>query len=238
MGLYKRFKKYRSVIEDRIHRLDPRSVIPSEEYPWTQVVEKMHPQIKMECLEILEQLSYISNFDQVLPTQRALHQRDQWKSFYLVAMGKAVEEHVKLCPQTLQALKNVPHLMNAFFSILKPGTHIPTHRGPYSGILRYHLGIIIPQGDVAIRVGSQICYWQEGKSLVFDDSFNHEAWNHTEQLRVVLFVDLARPLPAPWGLINRAILQLMGLSKEVRHAQRVIQNTQIKTSFKEAPSIL
>lgn len=238
MNLYQIFKKYRGAIENKIHRIEPRPVIPAEEFPWIHAIEQTHPQIKDECLQILRQLSYISNFDQILPGQRALHQGDHWKSFYLVAMGKTVEEHAKLCPKTLLALQNVPHLMNAFFSILKPGTHIPAHRGPYSGILRYHLGVIIPEGNVAIRVDQQICHWQEGKSLLFDDGFDHEAWNHTTQIRVVLFVDLARPLPAPWGLINRGVLQMMGLSKEIRHAQRVIQNTQIGRSSKEAPSIL
>lgn len=238
MSLYQNFKKYRGLIENKIHHLEPRSVIPSEEYSWTQAIEKMHPQIKTECLEILKQLSNISNFDQVLPSQRALHQGAQWKSFYLVAMGKVVEEHAKLCPQTLLALKNIPYLMNAFFSILKPGTHIPAHRGPFSGILRYHLGVIIPKGNVAIRVDSHIYHWQEGKSLIFDDSFTHEAWNYTDQLRVVLFVDLARPLPAPWGLINRSVLRLFGLSREIRHARKVIQNTQIQSFLEKAPKIL
>ncbi len=238
MKLYHTFKKYRGWLENQIHRIEPRSVIPSEELAWTKSVEKMHPSIKLECLDILRQLSYISNFDDVLPGQRALNQGDQWKSFYLMAMGKTVPQHAKQCPQTMKALEDIPGVMNAFFSILKPGTHIPAHRGPYSGILRYHLGVIIPGGDVGIRVGENLCRWNEAKSLVFDDGFTHEAWNHTRELRVVLFVDLARPLPEPWGFINQQILKLMALSKEVRYAQQVIQNTQIGRDTQEAPAIL
>lgn len=238
MKLYHTFKKYRGLIEKQIHRIEPRSVIPSEEFAWTKFVEKIHPYIKAECLDILRQLSYISNFDDVLPGQRALKQGDQWKSFYLMAMGKPVPQHAKLCPQTMKALENIPGVMNAFFSILKPGTHIPAHRGPYSGILRFHLGVIIPDGDVGIRVDENVCRWGEGKSLVFDDGFTHEAWNHTSEIRVVLFVDLARPLPAPWGFINNQVLKLMALSKEVRYAQQVIQNTQIGRDTQEAPAIL
>ena len=237
MNLYSYFKKYRRVIENHIHRIESRPVLPSNEFPWTHSVEAMHSQIKQECLQVLKQLNYVVNFDQILPGQRALHQGEQWKSFYLVALGKPIPGHAKLCPLTMQALQNVPNMMNAFFSILKPGTHIPAHRGPYSGILRYHLGVVIPKGDVGIRVAQEICRWEEGKSLIFDDGFEHEAWNRTEQLRVILFVDLARPLPCPLGLLNRGVLNLMRFSKEVRHAQRVIQNTQIGTSDNPKSSV-
>jgi beta-hydroxylase len=238
MRIYGFLKKYRGVLENQIHRFEPRAVMPSSELSWTKSVEELHPLIKSECLTILQRLSYIPNFDQVLPGQRALNQGDQWKSFYLVALGRPISAHAEHCPETMRALQNVPGLMNAFFSILKPGTHIPAHRGPYSGILRYHLGVVVPQGDVGIRVGHDICRWQEGQSLVFDDGFEHEAWNRSEQLRVVLFVDLVRPLPAPLSFVNRGVLRLMCFSHEVRKAQRVIESTQIGRDLKGAPSIL
>ena len=227
MKFYSQFKKYRGLIEERIHRLEPRPVLSAAEFPWTQKVESFHREIQLEARSILERTQDIANFDQVLPGQRALYQGSLWKSFYLTVMGKSVERHQRLCPATTEALGNIPGLLNAFFSILQPGTHIPAHRGPYSGILRYHLGVIVPRGDVAIRIDSQICNWAEGKSLIFDDSFEHEAWNRSESVRVVLFVDIERPLPGFLGLLNHGLLKLMIFSKEVRHAKKTVFQSQL-----------
>ncbi len=71
-----------------------------------------------------------------------------------------------------------------------------------------------------IRVGEDIRHWEEGKSLVFDDTFNHEVWNDTDETRVVLFVDVLRPLPEPDSAINRAIVKAIGYSPFVLDAKR------------------
>ena len=94
------------------------------------------------------------------------------------------------------------------FSILAPHKHLPEHRGHYKGVLRYHLALLIPEPRTAcrIRVGSEVRTWEEGKSLIFDDSYPHEVWNDTDFHRVVLFVDFLRPLPFPLSLLNRLMV--------------------------------
>ena len=81
------------------------------------------------------------------------------------------------------------------FSILEPGKHLPPHRGPYNGVLRLHLGLIVPEPreQLGIRVENQVYRWQEGEAVIFDDAYEHEAWNKTPQTRVVLFVDFVKP---------------------------------------------
>ena len=113
-------------------------------------------------------------------------------------------------------------MTTAMFSILSPRKHILDHRGPYKGVLRYHLGLIVPAEKEAcrIRVGDDIRHWEEGKSLMFDDTFNHEVWNDTDETRVVLFVDVLRPLPFPESLINRMIVKAIGFSPFVLDAKR------------------
>jgi beta-hydroxylase len=113
-------------------------------------------------------------------------------------------------------------MTTAMFSILSPRKHILDHRGPYKGVLRYHLGLIVPEDaeSCRIRVGEDYRHWQEGKSMVFDDTFNHEVWNDTEETRVVLFVDVMRPLPFPESLINWLIVKLIALSPFVLDAKR------------------
>jgi beta-hydroxylase len=107
-------------------------------------------------------------------------------------------------------------------SILSPRKHILDHRGPYKGVLRYHLGLIVPEDaeSCRIRVGDDFRHWEEGKSMIFDDTFNHEVWNDTDETRVVLFVDVLRPLPFPESAINRGIIKAIGFSPFVLDAKR------------------
>jgi beta-hydroxylase len=119
-------------------------------------------------------------------------------------------------------MEQTPGMVTAMFSILAPRKHILPHRGPYKGILRYHLGLIVPKDkeDCRIRVGSEIRHWEEGKSLLFDDTYDHEVWNDTDETRVVLFVDIIRPLPFPESLINKLIIKAIAFSPFVQDAKR------------------
>ena len=75
-----------------------------------------------------------------------------------------------------------------------------------------------PNQNVRIRVDHQICHWSEGKTLVFDDSFNHEVWNETNGTRVVLFVDFVRPCRFPANFINWLVLSLSVFTPFIREA--------------------
>jgi beta-hydroxylase len=196
---YKVGKFLRFFMEKGIHLVQPDAVLKSDLFPWAKEIERQHPAIKSEVEKVLEFLPAIVNFNDVIPGQRALTQNQLWKSYFLVGLGEPVPGHQSQCPETSRALKEIPGIINAFFSILTPGTVIPPHRGPYAGILRYHLGVIIPKGDIAIKVNYKIHKWSEGRSLFFDDSFVHEAWNRTDSIRVILFVDFERPLPFQRG---------------------------------------
>jgi len=81
-------------------------------------------------------------------------------------------------------------------------------------VLRFHLALLIPAPaeQCGIRVGSETRHWQEGKALIFDDTFMHEAWNHTGEKRVVLFVDIVRPMRFPANLLNAFFIWAIALS--------------------------
>ncbi len=113
-------------------------------------------------------------------------------------------------------------MKTAFFSILAPHKHIPDHRGPYKGLLRYHLGVIVPEPKekCRIRVDDDFAYWEEGKSLIFDDTYRHEVWNDTEGERVILFLDVVRPLPFPISWLNSIVIRLVGASSYIQDAKR------------------
>ena len=104
----------------------------------------------------------------------------------LCGYGSVSEEGVRACPETWRILQKIPGLKAAMFSIFEPGKHLKAHRGPYNGVLRLHLGLKVPpeRDKIAIRVLDRICHWDEGKVLLFDDAYEHEAWNHSGETRV------------------------------------------------------
>jgi beta-hydroxylase len=141
----------------------------------------------------------------------------------LYAYGRKIVENCRCCPETTRLIETIPGMKTAFFSILGPRKHIPEHRGPYTGVLRYHLGLIVPRQKEAcrIRVDSDIAHWEEGRSVVFDDTYSHEVWNDTDEERVVLFVDFARPLPFPMSVLNEAVIRLFSRTGFV---QKIVEN--------------
>ena len=132
-----------------------------------------------------------------------------WRTAQLLTYGVRSDGLIAQCPETWRLLQRVPGLVGAMFSVLEPGRFLPPHRGPYSGLLRLHLGLIVPDvpEKIGIRVVDKIRRWEEGRALIFDDTFEHEAWNDTEQTRVVLLLDFARPLRSPARLLNWLVLR-------------------------------
>lgn len=80
-----------------------------------------------------------------------------------------------------------------FLSVLEPGTHIPPHYGGSNAKLTLHLPLVIPPGDAAIRVDDETRGWRSGDMVIFDDTFEHEAWNRTSQPRAVLLLKAYHP---------------------------------------------
>jgi len=195
---------------------------PLERFPWVEHIEQGADVIRKEVERLLEDRDALPNFQDISKDQIEITTDDRWKTFFLYGYGFTAKLGVEMCPQTAALMREIPGMTTAMISILSPGKHILDHRGPYKGVLRYHLGLIVPEDAEAcrIRVGDDIRHWEEGKSMIFDDTFNHEVWNDTEETRVVLFVDVMRPLPFPESLINWLIVKLIGLSPFVLDAKR------------------
>jgi aspartate beta-hydroxylase len=122
----------------------------------------------------------------------------QWDAFFFFRHGAEYADNLRRCPATAAALQRLPlgrireHGPEVFFSILKPGTHILPHRGVTNVRSVTHLPLMVPEG-CALRVGGETREWREGKVLMFDDTFEHEAWNRGEATRVVLIADVWNP---------------------------------------------
>jgi aspartyl/asparaginyl beta-hydroxylase (cupin superfamily) len=115
-----------------------------------------------------------------------------WKVFTFKFFGIRHPLNCSLCPKTYEILSKIPELISADFSYLPAKTKIKPHKGFTKMVLRAHLGLVIPN-DCALRVGEETKTWQPGKMLIFDDSFEHEAWNDSNEDRFILMLDIANP---------------------------------------------
>jgi len=194
-------------------------------FPWVERLEADWKEMRRELDAVLEHREKLPNFQDISRDQYAITRDDLWKTYLFFAYGAKAENNCRRCPKTTALIETIPDMKTAFFSILAPGKHIQEHRGPYKGVIRYHLGLIIPEPreKCRIRVGKDIGYWEEGKSLIFDDSYRHEAWNETDGMRAVLFIDFVRPVRFPFSILNRIAIELIALSpfiQDVKANQR------------------
>ena len=193
-----------------------------EQFPWVQELEANWMVIRQELKEVLRDVDELPNFQDISKRQSRIANDNLWKTYFFYAFGFKATKNCDRCPKTTKLLERIPGMKVAFFSILAPGKHIPEHRGKHKGIIRYHLGIMVPEpkSDCRIRVADQIAYWEEGKSLIFDDTFYHEVWNDTNGYRVVLFLDIARPLCFPMSVVNWLVYKLIAASPIIQEAKQ------------------
>lgn len=144
--------------------------------------------------ELMEMVGRRTGFQDYLPIDdpRAIVP-EEWKAMYLKQGLIDCSENRALCPGTVRLLEALPRVGEAvFFSALNPAGHIKPHSGDWNCRLNLHLPLVVPE-KCGIRVGQQERRWEPGTCLVFDDSFEHEAWNHGDHTRFVLLVNTWHP---------------------------------------------
>lgn len=123
-----------------------------------------------------------------------------WKRFYLKWYDASHPSAIEFCPKTTFLLNQIPRVKAAMFAELPPGGQLNPHRDPFAGSLRYHLGLVTPNDDKCyISVDGIQKSWRDGQGFLFDETYVHEAYNRTEQNRIILFVDIERPLKWGWA---------------------------------------
>jgi len=187
-------------------------------FPWTQLVEKEWRAIRAELDQVLERKDDLPGFHELSTDVSTISQDRGWKTFFLSGYGFKSENNIRKCPETWRICQNIPGLITVMYSILEPGKHLPAHRGPYNGVLRLHLGLIVPEprDQLGIRVEKDVYRWKEGEAVIFDDAYEHEAWNNTPHTRVVLFVDFRKPLRFPANFLNWLLLNLAVFTPFIR----------------------
>jgi aspartyl/asparaginyl beta-hydroxylase (cupin superfamily) len=149
--------------------------------------------------EAAQMVPYIQYPERVpLRQWKDLNFNPKWTAIHLLKNGERVETNVRHCPRTMEVIAGLdqPDVRgaspNAMFSLLAPRTRIPPHTGVANTRLVCHLPLIVP-AECGFRCGATTVEWHVGKAFVFDDTIEHEAWNDSDELRVVLIVDLWAP---------------------------------------------
>ncbi len=205
-------------------------------YPALKLLEDDYESVRKECLALIgakQKLTDISALGGSY-TQKGIHVI-KWKSF-LFKSGEFIESNCNLCPKTAAILRQIPDMDTAFFSVLDPQQYVTPHWGYYKGFVRYHLGVLIPndnrdrncylrvndditanseRDESAIEDG-EVYYWKNGEGIVFDDNYLHDAANDSNEVRVILWLDMRRKLPFYLHWFNAAVLRLVHSDESIR----------------------
>lgn len=192
------------------------------EFPKHKLIEENWETIREELEIVLRNSQNIPKFHEMDSIQKYISDKDEtpWRVFVFKAYDNWMEQNCEQAPKTTEILRQFPEITSAMFSILEGKKHIPPHYGFYKGVLRYHLGLIVPDDQPCYIInGGQKYTWKEGKGVLFDDTFRHEVWNESDHTRVVLFCDVYRER-MPWLLrvLNRWVYQMRVKSKRLKKA--------------------
>ena len=180
-------------------------------FPTSIILEKNWKIIREEFLN----LNYNKNKKENMWSKFTTENKEFWKGWNTVVLrsfNKDNKQNMEKCPTLSKILNNNKNITTAIFSILEPGKTLHSHYGPFKGVLRYHLGLIVPKpskGECFISVDGIDYDWREGEGVLFDESYKHFATNQTDQHRVILFLDIKRP---NLGRFNDLLISLIGLS--------------------------
>jgi beta-hydroxylase len=141
-----------------------------------------------------------------------------WNVFFFIAHGSFLYENCSQCPVTFSILKKYKNIKLAMFSTLPPNSTMAPHRGPLKGVLRclYKLEFKGERNTACLQIKNKIFDWYDNDYIIFDDTLTHNTWNNSDKPRVVLFLDIERPLIFPINLFNKLVLFLVSKNKNMK----------------------
>ena len=180
--------------------------------------------IRAECVEVMHDIGTVPHFHELMAEQESLSRHGDrfWRMFVLRAYGVDQRENQAKLPFTTSLFKDRPEIKSVTLSFLEGHKHIPAHRGPFRGILRYHLGLVIPaRADGAssnrMRIDGVMHELHEGADLLWDDTYTHEVWNDSESVRAALLIDVVRSrMTLMPTLVTHLILLIVGVTVRIK----------------------
>jgi len=205
---------------ERASTIETDAVPDPDTFAWTTRLERDWRSIRREADDLLLHRPLLPTFQEISRDQKRISPDDRWRVLFLYGFGMRSELGCALCPETAAVLDRIPELETAFFSVLAPGKHVPRHRGVSRAFVRCHLGLRVPSAAERCRmeVDGEELHWREGEALLFDDTRPHEVWNDTDEERVVLLLDVRRPMRADARALLSAMRALLLRSRYVQEA--------------------
>ncbi len=181
--------------------------------------------MRAEAQKLLEDRRDIPPLGEISPDHRRIASDGKWKSLFLGGYGYNSQENLKKCPQIARAIADTPGVVMAFLSIMEPRTHVPRHRGLTKGWLNCHLPLVIPEnGRCEIAIDDELYQWKLNQWFVFDETFPHEVWNESDEPRLVLFLQVKRPMRWPGKALSKLIYTVIRRSSFVQDVRRKLGN--------------
>lgn len=217
-------------------RLDP--ILNTHDFPWLRYLEDSAALIQQEADQLLRNIDAVPPMNELSPDHRIVAADGGWRSFFLVGYRYRLEANCARCPETMKALGHVPGLVTALFSILEPGMHVRRHEGVSKAILVAHLGLRVPKDNQRcwMEVETTPVHWHEGASFVFDDTYEHEVWNDTDEYRVILLMQFVRPMTFIGRALANLLIQIVRWSPYIQDARRNVDFWEARFKASEAQS--
>jgi beta-hydroxylase len=196
-------------------------------FPWIARLEASWQEIRDEAVRI--RAEDIPSLGDISFDHGRIAADRRWRAFFLKGYGYRMESNAARAPITAALLEKVPGLVTANFSVLEAGGHIPRHWGMTKGMLTYHLALKAPADRAKCRMHLEegetlhVLHWDEGSSFVFDDMFNHEVWNETDEDRYILLIQIKRPCRWRGNAIQNLFLFGVRHSRFVQDIRKAIE---------------
>lgn len=178
-------------------RLPAKPYLPVSAFPELKLLQDHWQDIRAEA-HLLAEAGEIKKSDKYNDAGFNSFFKTGWTRFHLKWYDDAHASAKALCPVTTGLLQRIPTVKAAMFAALPPGGRLVTHRDPFAGSVRYHLGLVTPNADSCyISVDGERYSWRDGEGVIFDETYLHYAENQSDQMRIILFCDVERPLNNP-----------------------------------------
>jgi beta-hydroxylase len=228
-SLYQIGKELRPAIDRvilRHSRIPDAAVQDKAFFPWVAELERHWEAIRDEALAIRAQ--DIPSLGDISFDHGRIAQDRRWRTLFLKGYGYRMVGNARRAPVTARLIEAVPGLVTANFSVMEAGGHIPRHFGMTKGMLTYHLALKAPREREKCRMHLEegetlhVLHWEDGQSFLFDDMFNHEVWNETDEDRYILLIQIKRPCRFAGNLIQTIFLNAVRHSRFVKDIKRAI----------------
>jgi beta-hydroxylase len=208
-------------------RIPNSAIIDKAAFAWIPKLESRWQDIRDEAVRI--RAKDIPSLGDISFDHGRIAADRRWRAFFIKGYGYRMDSNALRAPITAGLLDQVPGLVTANFSVLEAGGHIPRHYGMTKGMLTYHLALKSPAERQKCRMNieegetTHVLHWDEGQSFVFDDMFNHEVWNETDEDRYILLIQIKRPCGFRGSAIQNLFLWAVGKSRFVQDIRKAIE---------------